>query len=331
MPESDNAGGLPDKLEPIIEAEKISIRFATAKGTVFAVDDVSLTLHKGEVLGIVGESGSGKTQLMHSLIKLLPENAQIEGRVIFNGKNILDSTMDEINKIRSNDIAMIFQDPMSCLNPYLTIATQLTEALVIGQNINKQLALQQAISMLDKVQIPNAEQRIHSYPHQLSGGMRQRVMIAMALLRKPKILIADEPTTALDVTVQADILRLLKALTAEYNVSVLFVTHDLSVVAGQCDRVAVMYAGRIIEEASVDKLFYQPNHPYTQGLLASAQSQSGMTDTLISIPGHPPNNNKRISGCSFYPRCDQQMAVCENTLPIMTGDETQQQACHLYE
>jgi len=314
----------------ILEIKNISICFETAKGTIFAVNDVSLKLNKGEVLGIVGESGSGKTQLMHSVIRLLPENAKFKGEILYNGKNILSESFTEINQLRSNDIAMIFQDPMSSLNPYLKISTQLTETLTVVQKVKKPQALRLAIEMLKKVQIPDAEQRIHAYPYQLSGGMRQRVMIAMALLRKPKVLIADEPTTALDVTVQAGILQLLKSLTQEYELSVLFITHDLSVVAGQCDRVAVMYAGRLVEQATVDKLFYQPKHPYTQGLLASAQSQSGMTDNLKSIAGQPPLNNEYIVGCAFAPRCEQKLDSCETSPPAMLGDEQQQQACHLY-
>ncbi len=314
----------------LLEAKNIKVRFKTARGTIYAVNGVDLSLNKGEVLGIVGESGSGKTQLMHSLIKLLPDNAVVSGEIIYQGQNIAQASLTQINKIRNNEIAMIFQDPMSCLNPYLKISTQLTEAMLIDRNLRKPEALRQAVEMLEKVQIPNARQRIHSYPYQLSGGMRQRVMLAMALLRKPKILIADEPTTALDVTVQADILQLLKKLTIEYGLSVLLVTHDLSIVAGQCDRVMVMYAGKVVEQAGVDNLFYHAKHPYTQGLLASAKSQSGMSNKLISIPGQAPANNKRIQGCPFSPRCDQRIELCDKNMPILSGSPSQLQACHLY-
>ncbi len=318
-------------MTPLLSTKNISIRFNTAKGTVYAVNEVDIQLKKGEVLGIVGESGSGKTQLMLSLIKLLPENAEICGQVNYDNHNLLEASQAQINKIRTEEIAMIFQDPMSCLNPYLKISTQLIEALLLEGKVNKSEALQQAIAMLKKVQIPNAEQRIHAYPYQLSGGMRQRVMLAMALLRKPKILIADEPTTALDVTVQAEILQLLKQLTKEYGLSVLFVTHDLSIVAGQCDRVVVMYAGKVVEQASVDELFYRAKHPYTQGLLASAQSQSGMSDKLISIAGQVPANNKLLMGCPFYQRCEQRIEPCANRMPILSGNDMHSQACHLYD
>jgi len=317
-------------MQPILEAKNISVCFNTTKGIVYAVNEVDLVLNKGEVLGIVGESGSGKTQLMHSLINLLPENAVLSGQVIYAGQNILAASTAQINTIRSNDIAMIFQDPMSCLNPYLKISTQLTEAMLISGSLSKSDAMQQAIAMLEKVQIPDAARRIYSYPYQLSGGMRQRVMLAMALLRNPKILIADEPTTALDVTVQAEILQLLKQLTAEYGLSVLFITHDLSIVAGQCDQVMVMYAGNVVEKASVDDLFYQPKHPYTQGLLASAKSQSGMSDKLVSITGQAPVNNKRQTGCPFYARCNQRIDPCEQNKPVLRSNGSQSQACHLY-
>ncbi len=317
-------------MQAILEAKNISIRFNTAKGVVYAVNEVDLVLNKGEVLGIVGESGSGKTQLMHSLIRLLPGNAEVSGSIFYEGENIPDASQTRINTIRRNEIAMIFQDPMSCLNPYLKISQQLTEALLFDDKINKAEALQQAIDMLEKVQIPDAKQRIHSYPYQLSGGMRQRVMLAMALLRKPKVLIADEPTTALDVTVQAEILQLLKQLTAEYGLSVLFITHDLSIVAGQCDRVMVMYAGQVVEQASVNELFYQARHPYTQGLLASAKSQSGMSDKLISIAGQAPANNQRQPGCPFYARCEQRIDSCAKDTPVLSSNGSHSQACHLY-
>lgn len=295
------------------------------------MSDVSFTVSEGEVLGVVGESGSGKTQLMLSLLGLLPENAEASGTAIFSEKNLLTLNADAISRIRCDEIAMIFQDPMSSLNPYMKVSSQLTEALVVNQKIDKQQAFREAIQMLEKVHIPDAARRIHDYPHQFSGGMRQRIMIAMALLRKPTILIADEPTTALDVTVQAEILNLLKSLRDEFSLSIIFITHDMSIIAGQCDRVIVMYAGRIVEQATLDQLFYQPKHPYTQGLLEAAKSQSGLTNKLISIPGNPPSNNEILKGCSFYPRCNQRLEICERLLPALKGNDTQQQACHLYE
>ena len=315
----------------LLTAKNISVSFSTESGVIHAVKQVSFHLVEGEVLGVVGESGSGKTQLMHSLLQLLPENATTCGEALFAGKNLLSLAKNEINGFRSNEIAMIFQDPMSSLNPYLRISTQLTEALIQNQKINKRQALEAAIEMLEKMRIPAAATRIHAYPYQFSGGMRQRIMIAMALLRKPKLLIADEPTTALDVTVQAEILTLLTLLRDEFSLSIIFITHDMSIVAGQCDRVVVMYAGRIVEQAPVDALFYEPGHPYTQGLLEAAKSQSGLTDKLISIPGHPPGNYERLTGCAFYPRCEKRLEVCEHINPVMKGTATRQQACHLYD
>jgi len=319
------------KITLLLDIENMSVRFNTEQGVVHACRDVSFQLHEGEVLGVVGESGSGKTQLMLSLLQLLPENANINGVALYSDKDLLKLNRPDINQVRSNEIAMIFQDPMSSLNPYLKVSTQLTETLVLNQQIDKQTALKKAIEILEKVRIPDAATRIHDYPYQFSGGMRQRIMIAMALLRKPKILIADEPTTALDVTVQAEILALLKSLRDEFSLSIIFITHDMSIVAGQCDRVAVMYAGQTVEQAILDKLFYEPKHPYTQGLLAAAKSQSGLTDNLVSIPGQPPRNVGVQIGCAFYPRCDKRLDVCEQVTPVMSGSDIQQQACHLYD
>ena len=315
----------------LLDIKHVSVNFRTEHGIIYAVNDVSFQLGEGEVLGVVGESGSGKTQLMLSLLKLLPENANTSGEVLYAEKDLLKLNKQAINNVRSNDIAMIFQDPMSSLNPYLKISTQLIETLVVNQKLDKQAALKQAIEIMEKVRIPDAVRRVHDYPYQFSGGMRQRIMIAMALLRKPKILIADETTTALDVTVQAEILALLKSLRNEFALSIIFITHDMSIVAGQCDRVVVMYAGQPVEMASLDELFYEPKHPYTQGLLAAAKSQSGLTDKLVSIPGHPPVNTGIQSGCAFYPRCEQRLDVCQRVMPVMTGSNTQQQACHLYD
>ena len=315
----------------LLQVNNLSVTFTLPSHQIYAVDDISFALEQGEILGLVGESGSGKTQAMLALLGLTNEYTQCSGEVLYRGQKLLTLPSRQLQQLRGNDIAMIFQDPMSSLNPYLRVSTQLSEAVQYYQHKDRRSARKLAIDMLERVQIQQAAQRIDHYPHQFSGGMRQRIMIAMALLRRPKILIADEPTTALDVTVQADILALLKSLRDEFALGIIFITHDMAIVAGTCDRVIVMYAGRIAEQATVNDLFYATQHPYTQGLLKAAQSVTQTNDALYSIPGQPPRNLARHSGCAFAPRCDRQLPHCLNVVPTMTTSAPQHQcACHLY-
>ncbi|RMF14201.1 MAG: ATP-binding cassette domain-containing protein, partial [Gammaproteobacteria bacterium] len=249
--------------EPLLKVENLNTRFATPEGEVSAVNDLSFELYPGESLGIVGESGSGKTQVFMSIMGLLAENGRATGKVWFGGENILGLPADKLNRFRGSRMSMIFQDPMTSLNPFLRVSRQLTEVLVEHQGMSEADARAKSLDMLRKVGIPEAEKRFDMYPHEFSGGMRQRVMIAMALLCQPELLIADEPTTALDVTIQAQILKLMRNLKDEFNTSIVMITHDLGVVAGLCDRVLVMYGGRIVESGRVDDIFANPLHPYT--------------------------------------------------------------------
>jgi oligopeptide transport system ATP-binding protein len=318
--------------EPILSVEHLSVAFKTNDGFVHAVNDINFTLAKGKSLGIVGESGSGKSQTVLALMGLLARNGQASGRVMYQGKNLITLPLAELNAIRGNHIAMIFQDPMTSLNPYLTIETQMTEVLTLHKGMTQQAAKLRAIELLDAVAIPEAKNRLGMYPHEFSGGMRQRVMIAMSLLCQPDILIADEPTTALDVTVQAQILSLLKDLQRDFNTSIIMITHDLGVVAGLCDDVMVMYGGQTMEKAPTDQIFYQASHPYTQGLLAAIPKLNAPDDApLLSIPGNPPNMNQIPKGCPFSPRCGQALPVCQTEKPtlIAHADDGTFRACHL--
>ncbi len=302
----------------ILKVDNLKTYFNTDDGIVRAVDGVSFDLHAGETLGIVGESGSGKSVTNLSIMKLIPSppGKIIGGKVLFSGKSILDMTNQEIRTIRGCDISMIFQDPMTSLNPFLRISTQLIEILELHQELDKELVEEKAVEMLKKVGIPSAERRVHDYPHQFSGGMRQRVMIAMALSCNPQILIADEPTSALDVTIQAQILELIEELTEELGTAVIMITHDLGVVAGTCDRICVMYAGRIVEKASADELFADPKHPYTKGLIRSVpRLDRAGRERLFSIKGQPPNLINLPDCCPFHPRCDRAMDACRSKYP----------------
>ncbi len=295
-----------DAAENVLEVRGLKTYFHVEGAVVRAVDDVSFTVKRGECLGVVGESGSGKSVCQISVLGLIPSPpGKIEGgEVLFGGQDLLKATPKELRKIRGNRISMIWQDPMSSLNPFLRVSRQLIEPLRIHQNMSKEDAREAAISMLEKVGIPGPRERIDQYPHQFSGGMRQRVMIAMALLCKPELLIADEPTTALDVTIQAQILELIKDLRTDFGTSVVMITHDLGVVAGMADRVIVMYAGRVMEEAMAADLFRQPGHPYTVGLLRSVpRLDLGASSRLIPIDGRPPDVSKPIPGCPFAARC----------------------------
>lgn len=291
--------------DKILQVKNLKTYFHTEAGLVKAVNDVSFDVEKGKTLGIVGESGCGKSMTSLSIMRLIEKPGQIEGgEILLEGKDIVKMSEDEMRKIRGKKIAMIFQEPMTSLNPVFTIGQQLIEALLLHENMTKKEAKERAIEMLKLVKIPLAERRFDEYPHQLSGGMRQRVMIAMALCCNPKLLIADEPTTALDVTIQAQIMELMKELQKEIGMSVILITHDIGLVAQMADRVLVMYAGQIIEMASVKDLFYHPAHPYTKALLDTVPGiydESGRT--LASIPGIVPENYDQITGCRFADRC----------------------------
>ena len=296
----------------ILEVQNLNVEFKVHDGIVKAVDNVSFSLDKGEVLGIVGESGSGKSQTVLSIMGLLASNGKSHGSVKFMGQELSKLKPKELNTIRGNKLSIIFQDPMTSLNPYLTIKSQMTEVLMLHKGISQKDAFSECLKMLDIVKISEAKKRIDLYPHELSGGMRQRVMIAMALLCKPELLIADEPTTALDVTVQAQILQLIKELKKEFNMGVIMITHDMGVVANLCDRVNVMYAGRLMESGSINDIFYDAKHPYTRALLSSIPNLTESVERLATIPGEPPNLMHLPKGCAFQTRCQNVHKECMN-------------------
>ncbi len=304
--------------QPLLQIEGLKTYFRTDEGTVRAVDGVSYSVGRGECVGVVGESGSGKSVTQITLMGLIPmpPGEIAGGKVMFDGQDLLALKPRELRKLRGNRISMIWQDPMTSLNPFLRISRQLIEPLMTHQGMDKASAKQKAIEMLEKVGIPGAADRIDQYPHQFSGGMRQRVMIAMALLCAPELLIADEPTTALDVTIQAQILELIKDLRRDFGTSVILITHDLGVVAGMADRIVVMYAGKVVEEAPAQELFHHPSHPYTVGLLRSVpRLDKGKTGRLIPIDGLPPNTSKPIAGCPFADRCVWVRPECKKGFP----------------
>ena len=306
---------------PLLEVDDLRTYFYTRDGIVRAVDGVSFTVYPGETLAVVGESGCGKSVTSLSILRLIasPPGKIVSGRLLFEGRDLLGLTEDEMRKVRGDAISMIFQEPMTSLNPVLTIGRQIAEALVLHRGLTQAQALERAVEMLTLVNIPDAARRIAQYPHQLSGGMRQRVMIAMALACNPRLLIADEPTTALDVTIQAQILQLMRGLKAKTGAAIVLITHDLGVVAGMAQRVVVMYAGRKVEEALVDDLFAHPRHPYTQGLLRSIPrlQAAGATGRprLAEIPGMVPSLKEEIAGCVFAPRCAYVTERCRREFP----------------
>jgi len=313
----------------LLEVKDLSVKFDTLDGRVNAVNGISFNLKAGETLGIVGESGSGKTQMVFALMGLIGNNGTTSGSIKYNGKEILNLPEKQLNKIRAQQISMIFQDPMTSLNPYTRISKQLTEVLIHHKGLSKKQALVESIQMLDAVKIPQAKSRIHLYPHEFSGGMRQRVMIAMALLCKPQLLIADEPTTALDVTVQAQIMKLLSELQQELGTAIILITHDLGVIAGSCEEMLVMYGGRVMEYGNIRKVFSQPAHPYTKGLLHAIPRIDHQGDQLITIPGSPPNMLRLPEGCPFEPRCDVALDTCKNVIPpLQEFTENRYRACH---
>jgi oligopeptide transport system ATP-binding protein len=299
----------------LLEVENLCTWFHTRTGIVRAVDGVSFSIRQGETLGIVGESGSGKSVACHSLLRLIPQPpGRIEsGQANFDGINLLHCPEPELRRIRGNRISMIFQDPMTSLNPYMRIGDQVTEPLLIHQRLSRREAWDRGTAILREVGIPDAQARMRSYPHEFSGGMRQRVRIALALITKPALLIADEPTTALDVTVQAQILELIRKMQSELSMAVILITHDIGIVAEFCDRVAVMYAGRIVETAPTPQLFYQPKHPYNQALQRAIPALHAKDVDLYTIPGSPPDLSKRIDGCPFAPRCDYVQEKCRTS------------------
>ena len=309
----------------LLEIKNLKTRFFTQDGVVHAVNGISLYLNEGETLGLVGESGCGKSVSMLSVLRLIPQppGKIVGGEVWFEGKDLLKISEDEIRKIRGNKIAMIFQDPMTSLNPVLTIGQQLGEPLMLHMGMSKKEAREESIRLLKMVGIPEAEKRLDDYPHQFSGGMRQRVMIAMALACNPKILIADEPTTALDVTIQAQIIDLVKRLRAEIGMAIIWITHDLGIIAGLAQRVNVMYAGFIIETAPVKKLYGDPRHPYTLGLLRSVpRLDAPVKEKLTPIEGLPPDLIGLPPGCPFAPRCEYVIDRCLEENPKLEPIDT---------
>ncbi len=294
----------------LFEVKDLSVDFKTLTGSVKAVDNISFNIGKAETVAIVGESGSGKSQTVLAALGLLAENGVATGSVKFEGQELLGLETKELNKIRGNQISMVFQDPMTSLNPFMRISSQMIEVLTLHKGMSKTDALKESIRMLDAVRLPDAKQVITRFPHELSGGMRQRVMIAIALSTEPKILIADEPTTALDVTVQAQMLELFKGLTKDFGAALILITHDLGVVAGIADRMMVMYAGRLVEKGTIDELFYSPHHPYTFGLLHSTPHVDNPEMRLEPIDGLPPSLENLPSGCAFHPRCDFKLDRC---------------------
>jgi len=301
---------------PALEVKDLTTRFRTDDGIVQAVSGVSFSVDKGRTLGVVGESGSGKSVTFLTVMGLLdPRQSEVTGSVLLHGQEMLGASQARLRDIRGVKIGMIFQDPMTSLNPVKTIGWQLEEAVLIHQDVSKKQARTRAIEVLKEVEIPHAEQRVDAYPHQFSGGMRQRVMIAMALINNPEILIADEPTTALDVTTQAQILRLMERLQDDMGMAIVMITHDLGVVAELADDVIVMYGGRVVEQAEVNDLFAKPEMPYTWGLLGSLPRLNSSGGRLEQIPGQPPSLLHPPSGCSFHPRCEFVMDICRTELP----------------
>jgi len=316
----------------LLTVNNLGVRFTTEDGMVDAVNGLDFSLDAGATLGIVGESGSGKSQTALAIMGLLASNGQTTGSIRFKGKELVGAGQRAMNKIRGAHIGMIFQDPMTSLNPYLKISTQMAEVLIRHRGMGKREAVQESIKMLDAVRIPDAKNRVNRYPHEFSGGMRQRVMIAMTLLTRPELLIADEPTTALDVTVQAQILDLLSDLRDEFGVAIIMITHDLGVVADLCDEVLVLYGGQIMEQAQARSLFNGPTHPYTRGLLDSIPSlDSEHQSELVAIPGNPPDLLHLPPGCPFEARCAWRHEPCPTQRPMLVGVEGEshhRRACH---
>ncbi len=319
-------------MQSLLEVKNLRTHFSTRSGVVKAVDGVSFNIQEGETLGVVGESGSGKSVTALSVMRLIaspPGKILEDSQIVFGGEDVLEMTEDELHELRGGKISMIFQDPMTSLNPVFTVGFQISEAVKTHLKLTGKAAEARTLEMMERVRIPDARRRLKSFPHEFSGGMRQRVMIAIALSCNPKLLIADEPTTALDVTIQAQILDLMKALSSEFHTAVMIITHDLGVVAGMCQRVVVMYAGHIVEEAPTRQLFANPAHPYTKALLNSIPHlEDNKKDRLTPIKGQPPDLVNLPPGCPFAPRCPKVQARCRiETPPLETVAEGQQAAC----
>ena len=302
----------------LLSVKNLNIRFRLNEGYIYAVNDVSFDIKNGQKLALVGESGSGKSQIAFSILGLLAKNAQTQGEVIFNGQDLLSIPVPALNAIRAKEISIIFQDPMSSLNPYMRIERQLNEVLEMHEGVKGAAARKRVIEVLDAVQIPDAKNRLGQYPHEFSGGMRQRIVIALALLCNPKLIIADEPTTALDVTIQAQIMALLDDIQRDFETAILLITHDLGVVAGFCDETMVLYGGRVMERAKTVDLFAHPSHPYTRGLLNAIPNIDAGKGPLSSIPGSPPNMAQFPNQCPFAPRCLYAADACSSTLPELS-------------
>lgn len=315
---------------PLLELDQLHVRFSTPDGVVQAVNGVSLSLEPGQALGVVGESGSGKSQTALAIPGLLAPNARVSGRVLFEGVDLLQQRPGALNRIRGARIGMVFQDPMTCLNPYLSLRRQLAEVLVHHRGLSETEAVAECLRTLDAVRLPDARRRLQAYPHELSGGQRQRVMLAMTLLCRPPLLICDEPTTALDVTVQAQVLDLLAELRREFGMAIILITHDLGVVAELCEQTLVMYAGQVMEYGPTRRLLDAPRHPYTRGLLQSRPRLDGPQDEpLTAIPGQPPDLVRLPEGCPFAPRCVHAIEHCHRVRPQPQREDGVVQACHL--
>ena len=313
----------------LLDINDLSVTFRTNDGDVNAVNGVSFQIDERETLAIVGESGSGKSQTAFAAMGLLARNGSASGSVKYDGEELIGLSQRKLNKVRANEIAMIFQDPMTSLNPYIRISDQMAEVLTLHKGMSRSQAIDESVKMLDAVRIPDARNRIRMFPHEFSGGMRQRVMIAMALLCRPRLLIADEPTTALDVTVQAQIMSLLGDIRHEFGTAIILITHDLGVVAEFCDRTLVMYGGQIMEQAPTEPLFERPTHPYTLGLLAAVPRIDRDDDELTTIAGEPPDMSRLPKGCPFTPRCAWRRDNCATVKPPLEPcGPDRRRACH---
>jgi oligopeptide transport system ATP-binding protein len=313
---------------PLLEVGDLRVAYDTPAGTVGAVRGVDLALGSGDSVAVVGESGSGKSQLAYALLGLNAPGARVTGSVRYRGRELLGAAESELNRVRGSDMAMVFQDPMTSLNPYLRIREQMAEVLVHHRGMSRGEAVAESVRALERVRVPAARERMGRYPHEFSGGMRQRVMIAMALLCRPRILVADEPTTALDVTVQAQILDLLEELRREDGMALILISHDLGVVAGLCDEMLVMYAGRVVERGTVAALLDAPYHPYTRGLVAAIPVAGPGAGELRGIPGNPPDPVGDPAGCAFAPRCPDADSRCTLERPVLRSAEGRARACH---